>query len=77
MEKGKQELPYESSSMAVEERKISSAQLHTLVAGSAAAGLGCGLREVRPTGHNRWSTHPVIRADGELVTPPLGGNNDA
>ena len=33
MEKGKQELSYESSSMAVEERKISSAQLHALVAG--------------------------------------------
>ncbi len=33
MEKWKQELPYESSSMAVEERKISSAHLHALVAG--------------------------------------------
>jgi hypothetical protein len=31
-----------------------------LSGGRAAAGLGGGLREVRSTGHNRWSTHPVI-----------------
>jgi hypothetical protein len=33
MEEGKQELPNESSSMAVEGRKITPAQLHALVAG--------------------------------------------
>jgi hypothetical protein len=76
MEKENQGLPSESSQMAAEEQNITPAQLHAFVAGVLQLVSEGGRGKVRLTRHNRQSTQPVSRANGEQ-TPPLSGNGGA